>query len=126
MNLTWAFPFPFITRPAARPAAQPKPKYHRHPAPAELFNKTNPGKRYQGYLVAWDVTIRTIYAEISQFEILVLASDEGQTGNIWLTVDIREFPEILSCPSGSAVLVKAEVSSVWNQDIYLENCKVKL
>lgn len=124
MNLIWVFPF--ASRPVAAPTAQPKPKYHRHPTPAELLAKEQPGKQQPGYRVAWDLTIRTFHAEISQHEIMVLATDGQGSCNVWVTVDIDDIPDILYCPSGSAILVKGEIASVRGQDIYLENCRVRV
>jgi len=120
MNLSWILPFPI-----KQDTQKQKPKYYRFPGPDEIIESDRPKKRFQGLRVAWKLTIQSVHAQISQTEIMLLASFEDRPGNIWLTVDTAQFPDVFYYSSGSSILVKGEIDSVVGQDITLKNCRVK-
>jgi len=120
MNLTKFIPFAF----PSNQRVKSEPKYSPLPSPAEMFTSQLPEKSHQGRKVAWDLSIRSMHGEVSRSQLIVLTTVENSTGNIWITVDTNQFPDIYYCSSGTNIRVKGEVSLVKGEDIYLNNCQI--
>jgi len=111
------------------PAKHPKDGKKKQKAslsPENLLKSELPEKTYHGMKMDWDLIVRNMHSEIDPNEIQVLTSFGDIPANIWINVNISQFPEILQCFSGRRIRVKGEVGKIHGQDIYLNNCQVEI
>ncbi len=110
---------------ASKSSPDPQQKHKHSPDPEEMIKSSRLGKSYKGRKVAWNLTVRNMHGEISRNEVLVLTSFEGQPGNIWITVNVDQFPGIYYYAPGSKIAVKGDISGVEGNDIYVDNCQLE-
>ena len=75
--------------------------------------------------VAWELMLQAMYTGISPNEILLRTSYAAFPQNIWLTLKLKDYPQILNCSSGNMLKVEGQIQTIQGEDIYLENCQVE-
>jgi hypothetical protein len=121
MNLSRLSQFFF----ASKPVAESTPAYNANPAPADIIELGAQARAFQGIKISWTLSVRFLTTEFSQHEVMVLTTYADQPVDIWVTLDIKTYPDIFYIPTGEEITVKGEISGIQGKEIYLKNCSLE-
>lgn len=91
--------------------------------PESITKSLAGGKTRAGKQVTWELTVRAMYTDVNPREILVRTSYADYYENVWVTLSLSDYPQILNCSSGSRINVQGRIQSIQGEDIYLEDCR---
>jgi hypothetical protein len=102
-----------------------KIEYNPVPTPAEILQSVLSREKFLGLKICWDVIISDTLFELNRDEIVVLTMYTKKPVKVWLTINVKEQPEVLRFASGKVVTVKGEIQMVHEDSIHVERCMLR-